>query len=117
MATSTQLTGPQLRALRVLGEHGDVPEMGHTEESVPCVSGADADVLGRWHLADRTIVTAGPSVWRIRAKGRQVLREHDAEQAQADEQNDALRHSPGPPRPDGLNFSAPYDDARWKDQP
>jgi hypothetical protein len=75
-----KLTDAQLRALRVLAAHGgDVPEMGHTDEAVPCISGAVADELGRHRLADRTIITPGPSAWRIRVKGRQVLREHDGQ--------------------------------------
>jgi hypothetical protein len=73
-----KLTDAQLRALHILADHGgDVPEMGHTDEAVPCISGAVADELGRHRFADRTIITPGPSVWRIRAEGWQVLREHD----------------------------------------
>jgi hypothetical protein len=80
MASDVKLTGPQLRALRILGAAqardgvGWVRESNRTDEDEPCISwqsakGLKALIEGRWYRTDQQ--------WRIRSKGRQVLAEHE----------------------------------------
>jgi hypothetical protein len=82
---SEQLTAAQLRALRILDAYGEVRESNHTNEDAPCVSWqAGASLVSRY-LADKVdrlvpdgVPRSSQSVqtrYRIRAKGRQALRE------------------------------------------
>lgn len=77
MATGIKLTGPQLRALRILAVAGEARDDDHTDEAKPCIDQAVAEDLGRLYLADPD-VRAHTIWWRIRSKGRQVLAEHEA---------------------------------------
>jgi hypothetical protein len=79
MALSVKLTGPQLRALRILAEHDpgwvrDDPLT--TADTIPCVFTAVAEELGALYLADPH-VSNHQVWWSIRSKGRQVLAEHE----------------------------------------
>lgn len=82
MATGIKLTQSELRALRVLAAYdpGWVPETYlATSEDPGAINYLTAVVLVDSWLVDRTLPTGSrPAELRIRARGRQVLAEHDA---------------------------------------
>lgn len=81
MSAGVRLTDAQARALRILADadHTWVRESNRTDETVPCVHWQSGHSLDGVYLADyRWDNRRGVGEFRIRSKGRQALREHDA---------------------------------------